>query len=419
MVVNDIIQKGKQMMEKQMNLGLQALELEFGTSTVKKVIENVKNYKVEVPSWVFGRFGGGRFGDYMPPGAARDVREKLDDAAIVHKLTGATDTVAMHILWDFSDDGMEGDMAVVEQVAKETHSRGLKIGAINPTYFLEGSERGSLSATEEHTVKRYINQTILGGKIAGEFGNKLITLWLPDGSLYPGQVELKKAQDILFNSLYEIWQNIDKDITILIEYKVFEPGTYSTLLSDWGSAYMGAKNLGDNVGVLVDMGHHHQGTNIEQIIARLISDGGKGGFHFNTRYAADDDHAVEPNGEMARIFYELVAGNVIFNKDPQKNWAFMIDQCSSRENRIHALIHTVDSLQASLARALLVDQSRLEEFQKNDEIILANRFFNNATLNADVRPIIWAARQEKNLPFDPVMAFVESGYQQKIEKERS
>jgi len=406
------------MTEKQMNIGIQALELEFGTKTVQKAIEHVKNYKVEVPSWIFGKFGGGRFGDYMPPGAARNVLEKLDDAAIVNKLTGATDTVAMHILWDFTSDGMEGDMAVVEQVAKETHSRGLKIGAINPTYFLKGSERGSLSAIENNTTQRYIDQTILSGAIAKEFGNKLITLWLPDGSLYPGQVELKKTQDILFDSLNEIWQKVDKDVTMLIEYKVFEPGTYSTVLSDWGSAYMAAKNLGDNVGVLVDLGHHHHGTNIEQIVARLISAGMKCGFHFNTRYAADDDHAVEPSGEMARIFYELVAGDVIFNNEPQKNWAFMIDQCSSRENRIHAVLHTVDSLQVSLARASLVDRLQLEEYQKNDDIISANRFFNKALLNADVRPILYAARQEKNLPFDPVLAYVESGYQQKIENGR-
>jgi len=407
------------MTEKQMKIGIQALELEFGTIAVKKAIENVKNFKVEVPSWIFGRFGGGRFGDYMPPGAARNIQEKLDDATIVHKLTGATDTVAMHILWDFSQDGMEGDLAVVDQVAEEARLRGLKIGSISPTYFLRGSQRGSLSATEKETVHRYIKQTVLSGKIAKELGIKLVTIWLPDGSLYPGQVELKKAQDILFNSLHEIWQKINKDVTILIEYKVFEPGTYSTVLSDWGSAYMAAKNLGENVGVLVDLGHHHHGTNIEQIVARLISSGRKCGFHFNTRYAADDDHAVEPSGEMARIFYELVSGDVIFNKDPLKNWAFMIDQCSSRENRIHAVLHTVDSLQISLARASLVDQSQLEEFQKNDDIVLANRFFNNAILNADVRPILYAARQEKKLPIDPVTAFVESGYQQKIEEERS
>jgi L-rhamnose isomerase/sugar isomerase len=170
--------------------------------------------------------------------------------------------------------------------------------------------------------------------------------------------------------------------------------------------------------VLVDLGHHFHSANIEQIIARLINEGVYGGFHFNTRYAADDDHSVEPNGEMARIFYQLVKGDVVTNPDPGRNWAYMIDQCSGRENRMHALLHSVDSIQASLAKALLVDDEQLAAYQKKDEIILANRFFNNALLNADVRPIVMTARLEKNLPADPVQAYVESGYQEKIENER-
>jgi L-rhamnose isomerase/sugar isomerase len=211
---------------------------------------------------------------------------------------------------------------------------------------------------------------------------------------------------------------MDKDLKVLIEYKVFEPGTYSTVIADWGSAYLLAKEFGPNAGVLVDLGHHHHSANIEQIVARLLNDGIYGGFHFNTRYAADDDHSVEPNVEMARIFYELVKGGVVGNSDPQKNWAFMIDQCSGRENRMHAIIHSVDSLQLSLAKAKLLDSVQLGKLQEEDEIILANRFFNDALLNADVRPIVSAARLEKKLPPDPIAAYVESGYQSRIEKDR-
>ncbi|HOL22823.1 MAG TPA: hypothetical protein PLQ41_08245, partial [bacterium] len=137
--------------------------------------------------------------------------------------------------------------------------------------------------------------------------------------------------------------------------------------------------------------------------------------HFNTRYAADDDHAVEPNQEMARIFYELVKGDVVVS-EKKKNWAYMIDQASGRENRIHALLHSIDSLQLSLAKATIVNTEKIEEFRENDEIILANRLFNDAVLNADVRPIVAQARLEKGLPLDPVKAYMESGYQQKIEK---
>jgi L-rhamnose isomerase/sugar isomerase len=205
---------------------------------------------------------------------------------------------------------------------------------------------------------------------------------------------------------------------VLIEYKVFEPGTYSTEIADWGAAYLLAREFGPNAGVLVDLGHHFHSANIAQIVARLIDAGLYCGFHFNTRYAADDDHSVEPNGEMARIFYQLVLGEVINNSDPQKNWAYMIDQCSGRENRMHAILHSVDSLQTSLAKALLVDTEQLTAYQNKDEVILANRFFNDALLNADVRPVVMAARLEKDLPADPIAAYLSSGYQEQIVKAR-
>ena len=149
-----------------------------------------------------------------------------------------------------------------------------------------------------------------------------------------------------------------------------------------------AKRLGPNAGVLVDLGHHHHGTNIEQIVAMLITEGMPGGFHFNTRYAADDDQSVEPNSENARIFYELVMGNVIFNSHSEKNWAYMIDQCSSRENRMQAVLHSVDSLQQSLAKALLVDRDLLRKCQLEDKIILADRIFNDAVMGADIRALL-------------------------------
>ena len=220
------------------------------------------------------------------------------------------------------------------------------------------------------------------------------------------------------NNLIDTRKQIRDDVWILVEYKVFEPGTYSTTVPDWGTAYALAKAMGGKTGVLVDLGHHFHSANIEQIVARIVAENIRSGFHFNTRYAADDDHAVEPTPEMARIFYELVAGNVIVNKDESKNWAYMIDQCSGRENRIHAIIHSVDTLQHCLAKALLVDQKAMTDMQAKDEVILANRIFNDALLYADVRPIVATARLEQLLPIDPIAAYVESGYQAKIEKDR-
>ena len=404
------------MTEKKIEYGIESLNLEFGKETVDNAVKAVEKFKVEVPSWIFGKFGGGRFGDYMPPGFATNIYEKLDDAALVNKLTGASEQIATHTLWDFSTDGFGGSYAIAVDVKKAAESRGLKLGSINPTYFLKGSHTGSLSSYDEKVRERYIEQTILSGKIAEELSNKLLTIWLPDGTNYPGQSELDKLTQNTIDSLKIISENVSKSVRVLIEYKVFEPGTYSTVLADWGSALMMAQIYGKNAGVLIDMGHHYHSTNIEQIVARLINSKVLGGFHFNTRYAADDDHSVEANPEIARVFYELVKGDVIFG--PNK-WDLMIDQCSSRENRIQAVIHSIDSLQISLARAMLIDQDRLLKYQKEDNIILANRFFNNALILADVRPIVYRARTNKKLPLDPVEAFVQSGYQSKIEKERN
>lgn len=400
-------------------MGMELLEREFGTRAVRKAVESVKRFEVEVPSWAFGPFGGGRFGEYVPPGAARNMREKLDDAALVNRLTGATPRVATHVLWDLSEDGLVGSRSVAQEVRDLAEQRGLGLGAVSPTYFLRGSHRGTFSADEEETVRRYVEQTIFAADVSRELGNGIVTLWFPDGSSYPGQRDLRTAYRNMKASLTRVGRELPKGTRVLIEYKLFEPGTYSTTIPDWGTALLLANSVGPNAGVLVDLGHHPHGTNVEQIVATLIEEGVWGGFHFNTRYAADDDHAVEPNPQLARIMYELVAGNVVRNPDPAKDWAFMIDQASPRENRIMAVIHSVDSLQVALARATLVDQEALREHQVADRIIEANRLFNRATMNADVTPIVAEVRKQKGLPVDPVNAYVESGYQKKIEKERS
>jgi L-rhamnose isomerase/sugar isomerase len=399
--------------------GLLLLQKEFGSDSVKKAIEGVKAFEVEIPSWAFGPFGGGRFGEYMPPGAARNVAEKMDDAALVNRLTGSTPRVATHVLWDLTEDGTTGSLKVARNVKALAELRGLNLGAVSPTYFLRGSHRGSFSADDEEVRKRYVEQTVFAGGVASELGNNLVTLWFPDGSSYPGERELKIAYRNLRRSLAEVSKRFPPGVRLLIEYKLFEPGTYSTTVPDWGTATLLAKSMGPNAGVLVDLGHHHHGTNVEQIVATIIEEGIWGGFHFNTRYAADDDHAVEPNPELARIMYELVAGDVVLSQDPKRNWAFMIDQASPRENRIMAVLHSVDSLQLALARALLVDREELRTRQLADDIIGANRLFNEATMNIDVRSVVARARMEKGVPADPVDAYVKSGYQQKIERERA
>ncbi len=383
------------------------------------VKDKVKAFEVEVPSWVFGEFGGGRFGDYMPPGPARDFRSKLRDAAMVHKLTGAAPRVAIHTGWDKPEDVDFADIKTEHFAESRAFAReqGIDFGAVNPTLFLKGTHYGSLTSTLSDVRRLLIDHCIVSSEIAAQHADNLVTYWLPDGTNYPGQRDLWKQEKLAYDALHEIHDAGPDSVMHLIEYKVFEPGTYSTVISDYGVAMAMADSLGERAGVLVDMGHHSHGVNVAQIVARLIGSGRHGGFHFNTRYAADDDHAVEPNLQMYAIFWELVKGEVVCADDPSKNWAYMIDQCSSLENRIHAVLHSIDSLQVSLARALIVDREDLAQLQAQQDIIPANRTFLDAFLT-DVRPILYMARLEKDLPLDPVEAYRESGYQEKIERER-
>lgn len=386
---------------------------------VDRVKDRVKAFDVEVPSWVFGKFGGGRFGDYMPPGPARTFEQKLQDAAFVHQLTGAASHVAIHVGWDKPDDIAFGDVepgmfAEPRALAQEL---GLDFGAVNPTLFLTGTHHGSLSSPMPDVRRMLIEHCKISCDIAHRHARGLVTYWLPDGTNYPGQRDLWKQEKLVREALQEICDYAPETVEHLIEYKLFEPGTYSTVIGDAWAACDIADSLGQRAGVLVDMGHHAYGVNIEQIVARLIGTGRPGGFHFNTRYAADDDHAVEPNRPMFSIFFELVKGNVVCSGDPDRDWAYMIDQCSALEKRIPALLHTMDSLQVSLAKALIVDRDCLNGYQDEQEIIRANRALLDAFLT-DVRPIIRMARLEQDLPLDPVQAYFESGYQQKIEEER-
>ena len=386
---------------------------------VDEVKDQVKAFEVEVPSWLFGSFGGGRFGGYTPPAPARNIREKIRDASFVYGLTGASPRIAIHVGWDKPEDVEFDDIEAehFEEVHHYAMEQGLEIGAVNPTLFLSGTHYGSLSSPCKKVRDRLIHHCVTSCDIARRYGHGLVTYWLPDGSNYPGQVDLWEEEVKVREALQEVYDMSSHNVTHLIEYKLFEPGTYSTIICDAGVSRDIALSLGDNVGVLVDLGHHPHGVNIPQIVARLAGMGTPGGFHFNTRYAADDDHAVEPNREMYAIFCELVKHGVVANEDPEENWPYMIDQASSLENRIKALIHSIDSLQLSLAKALILDREELDAMRGEQNIMRANRVFLDAFLT-DARPIVQKGRIERGLPIDPVKAYDESGYQQKIERQR-
>ena len=405
--------------------GIGYLKAAFGEEAVERSIDMTGRFEVEVPGWqVWAGFGGGgRFEGGGTGGAARSTAEIADDMAVIHKLTGSTPAVGQHILWFLSDDGMTGDYDIAVRVRDELSARGLRMGSISPTYFLAGSEDGSFSAQDASSRQRYVDQTVLGAKIAAELGNGLLTLWYPDGTNYPGQRFLQDKIGLMRDALAAFWENVPDDCRagldkVLVEYKVFEPGTYSTTVPDWGTARELSRIMGDKGGVLVDMGHHHHGTNIEQIVGTLIAFGARCGFHFNTRYAADDDHSVQADYEMAMLFFELLRGDVIFSDDPSKNWAYALDQMARSEQRIPSVLKSVDALKRSIARAALVDVDALGERQISCDMISANTEFERALLHADTGPIVMESYARKGLHPVPLDAYHESGYQREIEDSR-
>lgn len=406
--------------------GLDYLRAVFGDDAVERAVDCTMKFEVEVPGWqVWAGFGGGgRFEGGAGGGAARNTREIAEDTGLIHKLTGSTPTVGQHVLWFFSTDGMYGDIELARKVNAELEANGVRMGSISPTYYLAGSGDGSMSARDAATRERYIDQTVLAAKIAAEISNGLVTIWFSDGTNYPGQRELQDKIGLLRDGMTSFWARVPAAVKstldrVLVEYKVFEPGTYSTTVPDWGTARELARIMGDTGGVLVDMGHHHHGTNIEQIVGNLITFGVRSGFHFNTRYAADDDHSVQADYEMACLFHELISGGALFNPDSSKNWAYALDQMARTEERIPSVLKSVDALKRSVAKAALYDAEAVRPYQDSRDLIRANMAFERALLHTDVTPVVMESYVRKGLHPIPLAAYDESGYQQRIEEARA
>ena len=366
---------------------------------LSKIKEKISNFKVEVPSWGFGR-SGTRFHAFHIPGEARNIYEKIDDAAFVNKITDAVSAVAIHIPWDKVED-----YKTLKDYAEE---KGTKIGAVNPNYFQDEDYLfGSLSNSDKKIRRKAIEQTFECIEIMRQTDSKILSMWIPDGSNYPGQIDFKRSFDLLEDSLKQITKELDEDMTMLLEYKFFEPAFYSTLLCDWGTSYMLSKELGDKVKVLIDLGHHPQGTNIEYIVSILSYKGKLGGFHFNSRKYADDDltvGSIDPY-ELFLIFVEL---NKYFDLSSEnQDISLVLDQSHNVKPKIPAVVQSLNNLQITYAKSLLVDYDQLKEAQEKHDVIVAEEILKDA-YEKDVRDILREVRKEKGLPEDPIKYIKES-----------
>ncbi len=368
--------------------------------------------EIETPSWAYGN-SGTRFHVYPWPGAARDAHERIADAALVHRLTGCCPSVALHIPWDRVDD-----WGALRDFASE---QGVRIGAINPNSFGDDAYRlGSLCNPDPAVRRRALDHCKECVEIATEVGSEIVSLWLADGTNYPGQDSLRGRYARLGETLSELYAELPAGMRLLVEYKFFEPAFYSTDLPDWGTAALICRRLGPQAQVLVDTGHHAQGTNVEQIVALLLAEGLLGGFHFNSRKYADDDlivGAIDPF-ELFRIMREIaIAQTDPATAEDVARVAFMIDQSHNVEGKIDAMIHSVANIQTAYAKALLVDEPAVAAAQGEGDVLGAHRLL-VAAFETDVRPLLARVRADAGVEADPVAAFRAGGYGARLADER-
>ncbi len=371
----------------------------------------MKDIVIELPSWAVGN-SGTRYGTFRDKGSARNIWDKIDDCVQIQRVLGICPVMASHVLWDVTDDGK------YTPVREYAESKGMKIGTVHPNTFSGqefrfGSLCSPIEAVREQSKAHFVDCV----RIAREMGSKVIGMWVADGTSYPGQDDLRERKHRLYEGLKVLYDALDDDMRMVLEYKPFEPFFYTSDVQDWGMSKLMCDKLGSKAKVLVDLGHHLAGVNIEHIISILLDEGILGGFHFNNRRYADDDlisGTVKPL-EMYLIFKEIVdAGMGGLNTDI----TYMLDQSHNIEPSIEGIIYSVMNIQTAHTKALTIDRKALAAAQANNDVIMANKTVMDA-FNTDVEPLIAQVRLEMGLDdVDPLKNYRSSGWAQMIAAER-
>ncbi len=369
-------------------------------------------FRIEVPSWGFADTGT-RFGKFHQSAAAATIEEKIEDASEVNRLTGAAPTMAVHVLWDFKPRQSPSE------VAQMAHNAGMRIGSINPNLFQDQIYKyGSCCSPLESARQRADEHLEHCIEIGRATNSKFLSLWFADGTNYPGQDDIIARKHRMESALKKWHDAMPGDMTMLVEYKPFEPAFYHTDSADWGMAAHFARKAGPNAKVLVDTGHHLPGANIEQIVAWLLDEELLGGFHFNDRKYADDDltlGSIDPYA-VFRIFHEI--RNAAHRGTDVSKIAYMIDQSHNLKPKVEAMLQTVVTAQELYLKACLVERERLADFQAKTDIVGAEELLRSA-FYSDVQPILKAWRESKSLPANPLDTYRASGYETMRAKERS
>ncbi len=382
--------------------------------SVDEVVQKVADFQIAIPSWALGA-GGTRFGRFSYGGEPSSLGQKLDDIGLLHALTKSAGAVSLHIPWDVPED-----YKAVKEIAS---GHGIIFDAMNSNTFQdqagakESYKHGSLSSTTDASRDYAIQHNLDVIKIGEQLGSKSLTVWLADGSNFPGQRNFQTVLKHTEDSLKAIYAGLPEEWKLFIEYKPYEPAFYSTVIQDWGTSFMLANACGDKAYTLVDLGHHLPNTNIEQIVATLMLKGKLGGFHFNDSKYGDDDvtvGSIKPY-PLFLIFNELVYG--MENNPQNPDLAWMIDASHNTTDPLEDLIQSLEAIKIAYTQALLVNQDELRSAQQENDVVKCQEILQDA-YRTDVRPILKAARQKAGGAIDPLAAYRSLSVRGELIKER-
>ena len=380
------------------------------------VIGKLKAFNIAIPSWALGT-GGTRFGRFSGGGEPRSLEEKLEDVGVIHALNRSSNSISLHIPWDIPDNAQ-----AIKALATQL---GLHFDAVNSNTFQDQANQkhsykfGSLHHVDKEVRQQAIQHNIEVIKYGVELGSKALSVWLSDGSNFPGQLNFRGAFQNTLESLQEIYTALPNDWKVWVEYKPYEPNFYSTTIGDWGQSYLLASKLGPKASTLVDLGHHLNGTNIEQIVSILLMEGKLAGFHFNDSKYGDDDLTVGSINpyQLFLIFNELVEGMDARNMNHATDIGWMIDASHNVKDPIEDLLQSVQAIKIAYAQALLVDKKALQTAQLNNDVALAQEIL-QAAYRTDVRPLIAQASLLMGGALDPINAYRKLNVRDSLIKER-
>ncbi|MHA1292604.1 MAG: TIM barrel protein [Promethearchaeota archaeon] len=359
------------------------------------LIEKLENFKIATPSWAYSE-GGTRFHVFKDKYAATNLYERIEHAGQVHKCTGITPELSIHIPWDKVSD--------FDKAKELLENNNLKITSINPNLFQnEEYKFGSISNSNEKIRNKAVEHLYECIKIGKIFNAQYQNLWFADGTNFPGQGDFIKRKYWILECLKKAYDKMEKNMIMLLEYKFYEPAFYHTDIPDWGTAFLYCQKLGEKAKVLVDLGHHPHGTNIEFLVSNLIDEGKLGGFHFNSRKYGDDDLTTGSLNlyELFLIFNELNK----LNADDSRKTAFMLDQSHNLKPKIQAMIQSVLTAQEIYAKVLVINRAKLQKAQEECNLITAEECLKEAFFT-DVKPLLYYFREIKNLPKNPLKTFI-------------